>query len=221
MSKNPAETTEISASARKLLESAVGNSDRVAEPAKMPPAALRAMVSRLEAKGLVTTTTLPGWPTTIRVTDAGFAAIGLPAPSGGAETEKPAPTRRTSLREAAEAFLRAWEGQENPTTIEQAVEVLRAATRGKPRAERPAGEPRKPREGTKQEAVLALLRRPEGASGPQIQEATSWAPHTIRGFLSTAPKRLGVTISAERVRAEGGAKGSYTVYRIPAEQAAA
>ena len=39
------------------------------------------------------------------------------------------------------------------------------------------GAPRKPREGTKQEAVLTMLRRTEGATVAQIAEATGWATH--------------------------------------------
>ncbi|WP_431266844.1 DUF3489 domain-containing protein [Dankookia sp. P2] len=49
-------------------------------------------------------------------------------------------------------------------------------------ADRTAG-PCKPREGTKQQQVLAMLRRPEGATVVQIAEATGWQTHTVRGFL--------------------------------------
>src|SRR5271167_1567848 len=31
---------------------------------------------------------------------------------------------------------------------------------------------------------VAMLRRREGASGPQIAEAMGWASHTVRGFLA-------------------------------------
>ena len=66
--------------------------------------------------------------------------------------------------------------------------------------------------------MLALLRRPEGASGPQMIEATGWASHTVRGFLAGLTKK-GITVTVlDRVRQVGpgkeGAKGSYTVYRI-------
>jgi hypothetical protein len=82
----------------------------------------------------------------------------------------------------------------------------------------PTGTNRRPRTDTKQAAVLALLRRPEGASGPQMIEATGWAPHTVRGFLAGLAKK-GITVTVlDRVRQVGpgkeGAKGSYTVYRI-------
>jgi len=63
-----------------------------------------------------------------------------------------------------------------------------------------------------------MLRRAEGASGPQIAEATGWASHTVRGFLAGLKKK-GFTIETlERVRMVGpnkdGAKGSFTVYRV-------
>jgi hypothetical protein len=63
-----------------------------------------------------------------------------------------------------------------------------------------------------------MLGRPDGASGPQIAEATGWAPHTVRGFLAGLPKK-GIEVEVlERVRQVGpnkvGAKGSFTVYRV-------
>ena len=66
--------------------------------------------------------------------------------------------------------------------------------------------------------MLALLRRAEGASGPQLIGATGWAPHTVRGFFAGLKKK-GIEVSVlERVRQVGpnkqGAKGSYTVYRL-------
>jgi hypothetical protein len=72
--------------------------------------------------------------------------------------------------------------------------------------------------------VLALLRRPEGASGPDIVRATGWAPHTVRGFLAGLKTRGIEIVVHERVRQVGagkdGARGSYTVYRVAAEPAA-
>ncbi|MBX6741923.1 MAG: DUF3489 domain-containing protein [Acetobacteraceae bacterium] len=97
---------------------------------------------------------------------------------------------------------------------------LRAALAGKPaRAPREPGAPRKPREGTKQETVLAMLRRPEGATVAQIAEATGWAPHTVRGFFAGLKKRQGIVVEVlERVRQVGpnkeGARGSYTIYKV-------
>ena len=62
-----------------------------------------------------------------------------------------------------------------------------------------------------------MLSRLEGASGPQIAEATGWAPHTVRGFLAGLAKKSIKVDVLERVRQVGpnkqGAKGSFTVYR--------
>ena len=95
---------------------------------------------------------------------------------------------------------------------------LRAALAKPARAARDPDAPRKPREGTKREKVLAMLRRPEGATVAQIAEATGWAAHTVRGFFAGLKKK-GIAVAVlERVRQVGpnkaGAKGSYTIYRI-------
>ena len=69
--------------------------------------------------------------------------------------------------------------------------ALRTLLAGKPtRAPRDANAPRKPREGTKQEQVLAMLRRPEGATVAQIAEATCWAQHRARGFFAGLKKAM-------------------------------
>ncbi|HYF07420.1 MAG TPA: DUF3489 domain-containing protein [Acetobacteraceae bacterium] len=124
--------------------------------------------------------------------------------------------RRQALRGAACAVLVVWDAESRPG-LDEAVAALRAALAKPDRARQPDA-PRKPREGTKREQVLALLRRPEGASGPAIAEATGWAPHTVRGFLAGLPRR-GLRVEViERVRQVGpgkeGAKGSYSIYRL-------
>ena len=130
------------------------------------------------------------------------------------------PTPRANLRTIAAAVLAAWDGQDNRDTdiiraIEAPMEALRALLAEK--APREAVAPRKPREGTKQEAVLALLRRSEGATIAQIMETTSWASHTVRGFLAGLKKKGIKVETLERVRMVGpnkeGAKGSFSIYR--------
>ena len=87
------------------------------------------------------------------------------------------------------------------------------------RGTRATGAPRKPLGGNEAGSVLAMLRRPEGATVAQIVEATGWAQHTVRGFLAGLKKRQGITVEiAERIRQVGpnkeGAKGPHTVYRV-------
>jgi hypothetical protein len=157
---------------------------------------------------------------------------GEDAAAGDAPTEQPeaaqvapTPAPRASLRDAAAAVLAAWDDEVNRETdiiaaLGGPMQVLRAALAGKPpRAAREPGTPRKPREGTKQEAVLALLRREEGATIAQICEATGWQGHTVRGFFAGLKKRQGIEVQVlERVRQVGpnrdGARGSFTIYRI-------
>ena len=52
---------------------------------------------------------------------------------------------------------------------------------------------------TKQDAVLKLLRRPQGASVDEIVEATDWQTHSVRGFFAGAlKKRLGLDVVSEK-----------------------
>jgi len=137
----------------------------------------------------------------------------------------PTPAPRANLRDAAAAVLAAWDDEANRETdiiaaLDGPMEALRTLLAAKPaRIARKPGAARKPREGTKQETVLALLRREEGATIAQIMEATGWQQHTVRGFFAGLKKRQGISVvAAERIRQVGpnkeGAKGSYSIYRI-------
>ena len=62
---------------------------------------------------------------------------------------------------------------------------------------------------SKQDEVIAMLRRPEGATIDEVTNATGWQRHTVRGvFSGTLKKKLGLVIdSAKEERGR--------VYRIP------
>src|SRR5215472_14775454 len=48
---------------------------------------------------------------------------------------------------------------------------------------------------SKQTMVIAMLRRPEGATVDEVASAMGWQHHTVRGVLSgTLKKKLGLTI---------------------------
>ncbi len=71
-------------------------------------------------------------------------------------------------------------------------------TRGKAAKTRKAAQPA-PTKTTKQDQVLALLRRQQGASIDEIVAATDWQPHSARGFLAGAvKKRLGIEVISEK-----------------------
>jgi hypothetical protein len=65
---------------------------------------------------------------------------------------------------------------------------------------------RKPRVGTKQEALIAMLRTPEGATIDEIVAALEWQSHTVRGVLSGAlKKKLGLEVTSEKIEGRGRA----------------
>ena len=53
---------------------------------------------------------------------------------------------------------------------------------------------------TKAETILGLLRRPKGASIPEMADATGWQNHSVRGFLSgELEKKRSLTVLSDRV----------------------
>src|ERR1700686_1597204 len=50
---------------------------------------------------------------------------------------------------------------------------------------------------SKQEAVIAMLQRPEGATVDEVASAMGWQRHTVRGLFSgTLKKKLGLTLAS-------------------------
>jgi hypothetical protein len=180
-------------------------------PKTLPAAARNAVFRSMLKNGLLAECAAPreclglawredadGAPIALRITDAGLRAIGVDPSEEGDAAASSRPDESTDAAEAEAPET----GQ--PSDADQAASPPRPA-------------PRKPREGTKREVVLAMLRRPGGATVAQIAEATGWAPHTVRGFFAGLKKK-GVEVAVlDRVRRVGpgeeGAKGGYTVYR--------
>jgi hypothetical protein len=55
---------------------------------------------------------------------------------------------------------------------------------------------------TKQQVCLELLNRPEGATVEELQAATGWQQHSVRGFLAGAvKKKLGLTLLSDKPNA--------------------
>ena len=63
----------------------------------------------------------------------------------------------------------------------------------------------RPASDTKQAQLIAMLRRKQGATIAQIVEATGWQPHTVRGaFAGALKKKLGLTVTSEKVEGRAG-----------------
>ncbi len=56
-----------------------------------------------------------------------------------------------------------------------------------------------PREGSKKAIVLDLLKRAQGATLKEIQTATDWQAHSVRGFISgSLGKKMGLTVESTK-----------------------
>ncbi len=134
-----------------------------------------------------------GHGTTLIATGAGLAAIGIE--TSPAEVEVLSVSNASNKRRAALHLIEA--------------EAPAIAKAKKPRAPKPAVDlERKKRDGTKQAAMISMLRAPDGTTIHAIMEATGWQAHTVRGAFAGALKKAGLTVSSEKVEGRG------RVYRI-------
>ena len=90
---------------------------------------------------------------------------------------------------AAEGYEALGVPRKAPVSAQAIDEVIEAATAAKPRM----------RDNSKQAQVIAMLKRPEGATIEQICEATQWQAHTVRGtFAGAFKKKLGLEITSTK-----------------------
>jgi hypothetical protein len=111
--------------------------------------------------------------------------------------------RRTAIARIWKALLREWP-EIGPQEVSVASETSRHG-----RTRREARKPRTARESSKAGQIIRLLKRASGATLDQLVKATSWQPHTVRGFISGG-LRTKMGIEVESSRRPDGAR----VYRI-------
>ena len=184
--------TKLTDTQRVILSAASQRTDRLALPLpkSLKGGAVIKVIKPLIEKGLleevdanrklgdpVWRETGDGHGVTLIVTDAGLEAIGVEP-----DTAPQVATRGEDTDAAA-------------TTPAEASSPPAPAT---------APRERKMREGTKQALVIAMLRRPEGATIAEIVEATGWLQHTARGVLAgSLKKKLGLANDTEKHESRG------------------
>ncbi len=126
---------------------------------------------------------------TLVVTPTGLAAIGIEA-EGAVDTPTKGPKRAAS--KARTAKKSATRRRTRPTAAK--------SSKGAANAPKKKAAPRVAAKGTtKQELVVEMLRRPNGASVPEIAEVTDWQAHSVRGVLTATVKgRLGLSLISEK-----------------------
>jgi hypothetical protein len=82
------------------------------------------------------------------------------------------------------------------------VAAAKAESARKPRSAKKGAKARRKagnaRPGSKTAKILDLLKRPGGATLKDLRKATSWQPHSIRGFLSLLGKKKGVAVQSTK-----------------------
>lgn len=185
-------TTTLSTTQRAILAHAIEHHDGKLDwfPDNLKGGARKKVLNALFDRALITPLG-DDW----FVAAEGYDALGQP---------RPAPITMAKLDAIianAEAVQRG-DSIDTDSEIEAAVSAIEAKAKADATMKRT-------RDNSKQALVIAMLKRPEGATITQICEATGWQQHTVRGtFAGAIKKKLGLTITSDKV------EGAGRVYRI-------
>lgn len=119
------------------------------------------------------------------------------------QTAKSRATKPRVAAAAAKATKKPTPAKKVPKAAPKAVPKAKAARPAK------AAKENVPRQGSKTEKVLTLLKRANGVTLKELMKATAWQAHSVRGFLSAAVgKKMGLKVVSAK---DKGGERTYAV----------
>ena len=105
----------------------------------------------------------------------------------------PAPESANAAPQAADVAPAAPKPTKDTTRVKKAPKAPRAAKKA---------DSKPTRAGSKKARAIEMLKRKNGASNQEMQEAFGWAPHTIRGFVAGGLKvKMGLDVESFKTEA--------------------
>ena len=153
----------------------------------------KGLVEEVEAKrgDLIWRDTGDGHGVTLVATNAAFAALDI------APASDPASAGRLAAAIDDDEMI-------GGTPADQGAAAIMVDDRARKNSAAP-----RTRAGSKQAKLIEMLKRPDGATIPEVVDALEWQAHTVRGAIAGAlKKKLGIEVTSEKVDGRG------RVYRV-------
>jgi len=130
------------------------------------------------------------------------------AAQGASVAPEKAPSKKGASQKKGAAKAKkggkAGKAKATPKTTKKQAKVGTASKKASKKARKKAAKPAcakavtAPRPESKGAKILDLIGRAKGASLAEIMKAIDWQPHSVRGFISNAGKKLGLKIESSK-----------------------